>query len=206
MTFQRLAATNNARKIILHPILAKKILPGQLSQTMSGASLGGLDPASLDPASLGGLDPAGWKCSKHGEIKNGEPRCKEEESHACFKHSQSLEAEDVLRMKVVAGEDAFVGIAAEGYDVERDGETYKSTTVVDLGDGTTFISSDISEDGEEHLHHRHLKDYIPKTLPFDLTWLCAVIEAVSNVPQIQFNDDAVWQDFAPDRTALKAGP
>ena len=31
-----------------------------------------------------------------------------------------------------------------------------------------------------------------------------------NVPQVQFNEDGVWHDFAPDqgegRTALKAGP
>jgi hypothetical protein len=27
-----------------------------------------------------------------------------------------------------------------------------------------------------------------------------------HVPQIQFNDDDVWHDFAPDRAALKAGP
>ena len=33
-----------------------------------------------------------------------------------------------------------------------------------------------------------------------------VAQAVSNVPQIQFNDDDVWHDFAPDRAALKAGP
>ena len=26
------------------------------------------------------------------------------------------------------------------------------------------------------------------------------------MPQIQFNDDDVWPDFAPDRAALKAGP
>ena len=26
------------------------------------------------------------------------------------------------------------------------------------------------------------------------------------MPQIQFNDDDVWHDFAPDRAALKAGP
>jgi hypothetical protein len=52
-------------------------------------------------ASLGTLPPAGWACSEDGEIKNGEPRCKEEESHACFKHSQSLEEGDVW-MKVVA--------------------------------------------------------------------------------------------------------
>ena len=31
--------------------------------------------------------------------------------------------------------------------------------------------------------------------------------AVSNLPQIQFNDDSVWHDFAPEGgTALKVGP
>jgi hypothetical protein len=104
------------------------------------------------------------------------------------------------------GAHAYVGFATESFDVEKHGETIKSTAAVLLSNGTTLISSDISKDGEGHIHCGHLKDYIPKTLPFDLTWLCAVIEAVSNVPQIQFNDDAVWQDFAPDRTALKAGP
>jgi hypothetical protein len=82
-----------------------------------------------------------------GEIKNGEPQCKEEEDSACFKHSQSLEPEDVLRMKVVAGGRAGVGIAAEEYDVERHRETHKSTAGVDL-DGTTAIYSGISKDGE----------------------------------------------------------
>ena len=38
------------------------------------------------------------------------------------------------------------------------------------------------------------------------TWPCAARQTVSNVPQIQFNDDDVWHDFAPDRVALKAGP
>ena len=91
-------------------------------------------------------------------MKNGEPQCKEEESHAYFKHSQSLEPEDVLRMKVVAGGGARVGIAGEGYDVERDGETYKSTAKVRLNDGTTIIGSDISEDGQHHFHYTLLKD------------------------------------------------
>jgi hypothetical protein len=72
----------------------------------------------MSGASLGGLDPAGWKYDEDGEIKNGEPQCKDDEEYAFFKHSQTLEAEDVLRMKVVAGGgasgDAFVGIAAEG--------------------------------------------------------------------------------------------
>jgi hypothetical protein len=33
-----------------------------------------------------------------------------------------------------------VGIAAEGYDVERDGETYESTAKVCLDDSTTIIT------------------------------------------------------------------
>ena len=55
---------------------------------------------------------------------------------------------------MVAGGEAHVGIAVEGYDVERDGETSKSTAVVVLHSGTTAIH-----------HPRQLKDYIPKTLP-----------------------------------------
>jgi len=55
-------------------------------------------------------------------------------------------------MKVVAGGHARVGIAAEGYDVERSGETFKSIARVDLDDGTTATGSDISEDSEEHAH------------------------------------------------------
>ena len=52
------------------------------------------------------LDPALWKKSEEGEIENGEPRCNDEDEDdqvAVFKHSQSLEAEDVLRIKMVAG-------------------------------------------------------------------------------------------------------
>ena len=89
----------------------------------------------MSGAPLGALPPAGWACSEEGEIKNGEPQCKDDaEERAHFKHSQSLEAEDVLRTKVVAGGGAWVGIAAEGYDVERSGETFKSTAEVDLDD------------------------------------------------------------------------
>ena len=106
-------------------------------------------------------------------------------------------------MKVLAGRNALVGIAAEGFDVERYYETCKSTAEVALYNGTTAIGSDISQDGQRHYHHGHLKDYIPKTLPYDLALR---INKDGNVPQIQFNDDAVWHDFAPDRAAVKAGP
>ena len=72
-----------------------------------------------------------------------------------------------------------------------------------LSDGSTCNYSDISRDGEQHTHWGHLKDYIPKTLPYDVALR---INKDGNVPQIQFNDDGVWHDFAPDRAAVKAGP
>ena len=71
-----------------------------------------------------------------------------------------------------------------------------------LRSGTTHINPGISEDGQYHCHPDHLRPHIPKA-PFDVAVRC---EAVSNVPQIQFNDDDVWHDFAPGRAALKAGP
>ena len=72
-----------------------------------------------------------------------------------------------------------------------------------LDSGTTRIGSDISQDGEDRFHPGHLEDRIPKTLPFDLALR---IDKDGNVPQIQFNDDSVWHDFAPDRAAMKTGP
>jgi hypothetical protein len=165
----------------------------------------------MSNASFGALPPAGWAGSEKGEIENGEPRHKDEEEEddedddfACFKHSQSLEAGDVLRMKVLAGGGACVGIAGEGYDVERHGETDESTAGVWLDDGTPVIRSDISEDGEDHFHHGLLKDYIPKTLPYDLALR---ISKDGNMPQLRFNEDGEWHDFAPESgTGLKAGP
>ena len=168
---------------------------------------------SMSGAPLGALPPAGWACSEGGEIKNGEPQCKEEGAedededeveHAVFVHSQSLEAEDVLRMKVVAVGGALVGIAGEGYDVERVMETYKSAACMDLSTGSMVICSDISEDGEQHIHPGLLKDYIPKTLPYDLALR---INKDGNMPQLRFNEDGEWHDFAPEGgTGLKAGP
>jgi hypothetical protein len=96
----------------------------------------------------------------------------------------------------------LVGFAPDQYNAEKDGETYKSTAWVSLGSGTTFILPDISQDGQHHCYGSHLRPHIPEA-PFDLAVRC---EAVSNVPQIQFNDDDVWHDVAPDRAALKAGP
>jgi hypothetical protein len=154
-------------------------------------------------ALLVALPPAGWACDENGEIKNGEPQCKANIG-AVLKHSQSLEAADVLRMKVVAGGGARVGIAGEGYDVERNVETYKSIAFVRLNDGTTVIRPDISEDGEEHFHHDLLKDRIPKTLPYDLALR---ITKDGNMPQLRFNEDGEWHSFAPEGgTGLKAGP
>ena len=104
---------------------------------------------------------------------------------------------------MVEGGGAIVGFATESYDVEKNWETNKSTAWVDLSNGTTVIYPDISRDGQDHYHRGHLKDYIPKTLPYDVALR---ISKDGNVPQIQFNDDAVWHDFAPDRAAVNAGP
>ena len=67
-----------------------------------------------------------------------------------------------------------------------------------LGDespGATYIFPGISPDGEWHEHDSRLRPHIPEA-PFDMAVRC---EAVSNVPQIQLNDDGVWHDFAPNR-------
>ena len=104
---------------------------------------------------------------------------------------------------MVAGGNAIVGIAAEEYDVERLDCT-TSTAFVSLDDGSTVIHPDISEDGEFHDHPSLLKDYIPKTLPFDLALR---ISKDGNMPQLRFNEDGEWHDFAPEGGAgLKAGP
>ena len=72
-------------------------------------------------------------------------------------------------MKVEGGRARRVGIAGEGYDVERHGETVQSTAYVWMHDGTTNIWSKISQDGEYHVHDDHLKDHhLPKTLPYGL--------------------------------------
>ena len=148
---------------------------------------------SMPGASLGALPPAGWKCGDgNGEIKNGEPQCKE--AVAVFKHSQSLEPEDVWTMKVACKSRARIGFALEGYDVERDGETYKSIAKVRLNDGTTIIGSDISEDGKS----------LGETLPYDLA--LRVIKD-GNMPQLRFNEDGEWHNLAPEGgTGMKAGP
>ena len=55
--------------------------------------------------------------------------------------------------------------------MEKHREALKSTARVNLSTGTTVIRSYISQDGEEHYHPNHLKDHIPKTLPYDLALL-----------------------------------
>ena len=108
-----------------------------------------------------------------------------------------------MRTKVVqVGGGAIVGFATESYDVEKHGKTAKSTAYVRLSDGATAIRSDISQDVKQRIHYNHLADHIPRTLPYDLALR---ITKDGNNPQIQFNDDDVWHDFAPDRAALKAG-
>ena len=125
------------------------------------------------------LEPEGWAHDEGGEIAEGKPRSKGD--CAFFKHSRELQAQDVLRTRVEGG-GAHIGFAAESYDVEKHGETFKSIARVSLYDGMTIIKSDISRD------RGNLKDYIPKTLPYDVALR---INKDGIVPQIQFNDDGV---------------
>jgi hypothetical protein len=148
------------------------------------------------------LDTAGWAHNGSGEIVNGEPRSPEGDV-AYFKHAQELLGGDVWRMRVEGGGGALVGFATEQYNVEKDWETNESSSFVALDDGTTGILSDISHDGQRHWHDGHLEDHIPATKPYDVALRIAKDD---NLPQIQFNDDSVWHDFAPEGgTALKVG-
>ena len=128
------------------------------------------------------------------------PQCRPLESYARFKHSQTLDADDVFRMKVNEG-NAAVGFAGQHYDPD-DEEYWDSTAFVYLEDGTTAIGPDLSPDGEQEYHRRHLKDHLPQIKPYDVALRC---DKDGNVPQIQFND-GVWHNFTSDRTALTAGP
>ena len=146
-------------------------------------------------------DADGWQHDEGGTLAGGQPQwCKGEYAH--FKHRQALTSGDVLRMRVESGETATLGLAGEKFDVLRHGETYNSTAIVDLDDGTTAINPELALDGKEHDHEEYLGPYLPKA-PFDLALRCGT----DGRPQIQFNDDGVWHDFSPEgRTALKAGP
>jgi hypothetical protein len=116
-------------------------------------------------------------------------------------------------MAVGNGKRAQAGFAGEGYEPARHDETCEGTAGVWLGDGTAFINAGLSLDGQRHFHSRHLSSHVPKTAPFDVALRC---DPDGDVPQVQFNEDGVWHDFAPDhqegegggrrRTALKAGP
>jgi hypothetical protein len=74
------------------------------------------------PASVPLPGPGGWKHNASGKLlKNGQPRWAKG-NEAYFKHSQPLQGGDVWSMRV-EGTCALVGLANEGFDVERYGET-----------------------------------------------------------------------------------
>ena len=84
------------------------------------------------------LQLEGWAHNDNGEIAEGKLLwCKG--GAAPFRHSRELQAHDVLRMQVVKGVTAFVGFAAESYDVEKHRETAKSIARVVLCNGSTLV-------------------------------------------------------------------
>jgi hypothetical protein len=108
-------------------------------------------------------------------------------------------------MRVDAKSFACVGFAGEAFEPLMGNTAGGSTAWVHLGGGTTCIFSGLSLDGQEHSHSSRLARYLPNELPFDLALHC---DPESNVPQVQFNEDGIWHDFAPQgrKTALKSGP
>jgi hypothetical protein len=151
----------------------------------------------------GGLDGASWAKGEDGEVVEGRPHC--EAGYAFFKHNQAFRPGDVWRMKVEGGRRAGAGFAGEAYDPTRHYETEDSTACVHLGDGSTYIYSGLSLDEEQHDHYDYLGPHVPSSPPFEMA-----LRVDHDVPQVQFNEDGVWHDFAPGqgegRTALKAGP
>jgi hypothetical protein len=91
-----------------------------------------------------------------------------------------------------------------GLRPEEGRATGDSNAVLSLGYGHTFIFPGISLDEEYHSHPNHLGPHIPEIKPYQLALR---MDKESNVPQLQFNEDGVWHDFAPEgEGALKAGP
>ena len=145
-----------------------------------------------------GLEPTGWKFSADGELKDDQPRAKSL-NPAYFKHDGPLAGGDVWRVRVEVARDAMVGFSGAQFDAERHVETRGATAWVHLDSGTTSIFYGLSRDTLHHYNLSHLAPLIPKP-PYNLAMRC---EAVTNVPQVQFNDDALWHDFVPRRSALK---
>jgi len=145
------------------------------------------------------LDPVGW-ASVGGVVKKGVT--KSNGRNAAFKHSHEFQIGEVWKMNVekVRGT-AKVGFATENYDVTLYRETEDNTAWNSLTNGTTAIDRNISSDGENHHYFKHLKDHLT-TLPSAVA--LQIIEG--NIPQIQFNNDNVWHNFAPDGAVVKPGP
>ena len=157
------------------------------------------------------IDGTGWADDGKGEVVAGKPRLKDgygRHDYACFKHSQATPTGDVWTMQVdEEGQYAYIGFAGADFDPARYGETCNSTATVHLGDGTTYIFPDLSLDGQQHHHRDHLGPHLPPKTGSFVVSLRA--DADGNVPQVQFNQDGVWHDFAPEgegRVGLKAGP
>lgn len=149
----------------------------------------------------GDLDPKGWAHNGEGAIVDGNPTSNGPTAY--FKHSQKLRAGDVWKMRLERGQNAAVGFASDKYNVENHSDTYKNTALVTMYDGATDIDTGISQDSHQHLTFpSHLNYRIPDA-PYDVALRC---DKDGNVPQIQFNNECAWHDFAPGRAALSEGP
>ena len=139
----------------------------------------------------------GWESSCLGTVVGGEPQCIPDTDGygGLFKHSLALAAGDVWKMKSGGGAGyAIVGFAMQAFDCSS--KTIDNTAGLRLGNGYVVVWSDISLDGEQHVHPNHHLAHIPETETYQLALR---IDKDGNVPQVQFNEDGVWHDFAPGR-------
>ena len=77
---------------------------------------------------------------------------------------------------------------------------------MDIATGSTCINSDLSLDGKKHMAMDHLPipgnefgedGYLIHRENWEPLHLALRVDKESHVPQVQFNKDGVWHEFAP---------
>jgi hypothetical protein len=143
-----------------------------------------------------------WAISEKGVVDQSTGFMHSTEKYARFKHCHEVNAGDVWSMTVEHGR-GVIGFCGEEYNVHKHKETSSTTVWVHLGSGTTYTNVDMSLDLKTTSQPDFLQDLIPETSPYTVALRC---DRDGNVPQIQFQEDGVWHDFAPERAAVRAGP
>jgi len=146
-----------------------------------------------------------WTRCVYGRFEYGCP-APSNERQASFKHVTPIPSGAEWKMRVENGVGAWVGFATHKYNVANRATTYESTVRVDLTSGLVYIFSDITESGKNYQYSRPLVNHLRKHMPYASYNLSLRCEKGTNIPQIQFNNNNMWHNFAPGECALKAEP